>query len=241
MSGAATVAPQARTGAWPMYRAMVGVGLLCGVLIVTVYETTKPVIERNRQAALEVAILRVLPGAEASRAFRLDDESRFVPRAAGEAVGNDDGRQVYAAYDAAGALVGVAVEAAGMGYQDTIDVLWGYAPQTQTLVGLAVLNSRETPGLGDKIEKDPAFLENFERLDVSLDDTGAALRHPVVAVKHGAKSEDWEVDGITGATISSVAIADIIARSAARWTPLIHAQRDVFAVAPPEPAATEQP
>jgi len=33
---------------WPLYRAMVGVGLLCGLLIVTVFQLTGPVIARNR-------------------------------------------------------------------------------------------------------------------------------------------------------------------------------------------------
>ena len=36
-----------------MYRALVGVGLLCGLLIVSVYEITRPVIARNRAEALE--------------------------------------------------------------------------------------------------------------------------------------------------------------------------------------------
>jgi len=31
-------------GIWPMYRAMVGVGLGCGVLIVTVFQVTRPMI-----------------------------------------------------------------------------------------------------------------------------------------------------------------------------------------------------
>ena len=38
----------ARMQIWPMYRAMVGVGLLCGLLIVTVFQLTGPVIARNR-------------------------------------------------------------------------------------------------------------------------------------------------------------------------------------------------
>ena len=36
---------------------------------------------------------------------------------------------------AAGALVGVAVEAQGQGYADTIRVLWGYSPERAALVG----------------------------------------------------------------------------------------------------------
>ena len=46
-----------------------------------------------------------------------------------------------------------------MGYQDVIRILlYGYSPEHQAIVGMRVLESRETPGLGDKIEKDPAFL-----------------------------------------------------------------------------------
>ena len=42
--------------AWPMARAMVGVGLACGLLIVLVVEWTRPAIERNRAEALQRAI-----------------------------------------------------------------------------------------------------------------------------------------------------------------------------------------
>jgi hypothetical protein len=39
------------------------------------------------------------------------------------------------------------------------------------------------------------------------------------------------VDGITGATISSVAIADILRRSTEEWIPRIHRSLDDFRVA----------
>ena len=92
-----------------------------------------------------------------------------------------------------------------------------------------MLTSKETPGLGDKIEKDPGFLENFVALDVSLDASGTALRQPVETVKQGAKTESWQIDGITGATISSKAIGDMLATSTAYWLPIINAQLDTLA------------
>ena len=125
-------------------------------------------------------------------------------------------------------LVGVAVEAQGMGYQDVIAVLYGYSFTEQAIVGLQVLESKETPGLGDKIETDPDFLENFKSLDVSVREDGSGLAHPVVPVKHGEKTNPWEVDGITGATISSVAIADLLNRSAEYWVPRIRSSRSDF-------------
>ena len=41
---------------------------------------------------------------------------------------------------------------------------------------------------------------NFEALDVALSADGQSLAHPVEAVKSGAKTAPWQVDGITGAT-----------------------------------------
>jgi hypothetical protein len=38
---------------WHMYRAMVGVGMFCGLLIVTAFQVTRPIIERNKAEALQ--------------------------------------------------------------------------------------------------------------------------------------------------------------------------------------------
>ncbi len=209
---------------WPMYRALVGVGLLCGVLIVSVYELTRPIIERNRAEALERAILDVLPGARSSATFRLTGEGGF--ERLHEADG--DARLAHAGYDADGRLVGVALEAASMGYQDTIRVLYGYSFEEQAVVGFRVLESRETPGLGDRVETDPAFLANFERLDVSLSADGSRVMHPIEAVKSGEKESPWQVDGITGATITSVAIAQALRRSTSWWMPRLHPRASDF-------------
>jgi len=203
---------------------MVGIGLLCGLLIVAVYHGTRPVIERNRAAALQRAIFDVLPGARSSRSFRLGASERFEPAEAGAA----DERLVHAGYDAAGELVGLALPANAMGYQDVIRALYGYSHAQQAIVGIRVLESRETPGLGDRIETDPDFLENFAALDVSLTPDGAAIAHPIEAVKRGEKQHAWQIDGITGATISSVAIASALRRSSAAWMPLVHARRADF-------------
>jgi len=214
-----------RPRVWPMYRAMVGVGLACGLLIVGVFEWTAPVIERNRAEALQQAIFRVLPAAATTRGFRSNADDGFEPVPDGT---RNDGSLVYAGYDASGGLVGVAIEAEGMGYQDVIRVLYGYSVAEQAIAGLQVLESRETPGLGDKIETDAAFLQNFERLDVSLNEDRSALLHPIEFVKQGSKEHPWQVDGITGATISSTAIAEILGGSASYWVPRVRQKLDDF-------------
>ncbi len=216
MSDAAPPLPPP-TSAWHMYRAMVGIGLVCGLLIVTAFVLTGPIISRNKAEALQRAILTVVPAAHTARTFQLDDDGRFQPVAKAA----PGAQVVYGAYDAEGHLVGVAVEAQGMGYQDVIRVLYGYAPGRDAIVGLAVLDLRDTPGLGDKIEHDAQFLRNFEQLDVRLDADGAALAHPIKAVKPGAKHEAWQIDTITGATVTSSAVAGMLRDSAAVWIPRI--------------------
>jgi len=209
---------------WPLYRAMVGVGVVCGLLIVGVYLVTHPVIERNRAEALERAILDVLPGAVSHRSFRFAAGEGFAPLAESESGTTG----IHAGYDGAGRLAGLAVEAAGMGYQDTIRVLYGYAPEREAIIGFQVLESRETPGLGDRIATDRDFLANFEHLAVALGPEGDSLAHPIEAVKPGRKEHPWQVDGITGATISAVAVADILHRSAGTWVPRLRRHLDDF-------------
>ena len=207
-----------------MYRAMVGVGILCGVLIVSAFVGTKPIVDRNKAEALQRAIFNVIPGAKTSATFARESDGRFVPL-----TGKPEGRAVvHAGYDDAGELLGLAIEAQGMGYQDVIRVLYGYSFEAQAVVGIQVLETKETPGLGDRIEKDPAFLANFEKLDASLASDGSAVAHRIVTVKHGTKTEPWQIDAITGATVSSVAIGEILGKSTEQWAPMLVPRRDDF-------------
>ena len=59
---------------------------------------------------------------------------------------------VFAGYDDNDQLVGLAIEAQAMGYQDVIRLIYGYSFEAQAIIGIRVLESRETPGLGDRIE-----------------------------------------------------------------------------------------
>jgi electron transport complex protein RnfG len=227
MSQVRPMAAPVQPSVWHMYRAMVGVGLLCGLLIVTVFQMTRPVIERNKAEALQRAIFQVLPEARSSTTYRLDGDEGFEVL---QGKGGDE-RLVYAGYDEQQRLVGLAVEAQGMGYQDVIHVLYGYSFEEDAITGICVLESKETPGLGDRIETDAEFLENFVRLDVSLTDDLSAVLHPIESVKHGTKEHPWQIDAITGATISSKAIADILKKSSAYWVPRIRRNLDDFRTA----------
>ena len=206
-----------------MILTMGSIGLLAGILIVFTYQLTYPVIKRNKAIALERAVFEVVPGAAEKRTFRRDGDE--LSRFEGE---DDTARKYYASYDEDGHLVGVAIEASGQGFQDLLRILYGYSPDCDCIVGMKVLESKETPGLGDKIEKDPDFLENFVALDVTLSDDRQAPAHPITMVKHGKKTQAWQIEAITGATISSRAIAKILRESSARAVPVITQNLDVL-------------
>lgn len=207
-----------------MYAVVMAVGITCAIAIVAVYESTKPVIARNQAAARQQAILDVLPDAVTTATFRLDDEGRFV-RVPEQA---DIPELLFAGYDNHNRLCGLAIEAHGMGYQDTVRVLYGYSFGKQAVIGLRVLESRETPGLGDRVETDAAFVKNFDALDLRLTADGVALAHEVEFVKPGEKQSAWQIDGISGATITSRAIADMLRESTKRWIPVVNERRDDF-------------
>jgi electron transport complex protein RnfG len=222
------------TGSAKMLIAMVGIGLVCALLIVLTFEKTGPIIKKNKAEALEKAIFKVIPNTTQVKTFKLTEDQNFV-----EIEEKREGDQlVFAGYNEANEFVGLAIEASGQGYADVIRILYGYKPDKEIVVGFYVLETKETPGLGDKIEKDENFLANFNALDVSLGDD-SKLNNEIVTVKNGSKENPWEVDGITGATISSRAIGDILAESTKNWIPVIYANKDFFKINQKEEATHE--
>ncbi len=181
-------------------------GFLSGLCLVLVYIATEPAIERNRIAAIEAAVFQVLPGAESFEVFEARNEEVIRHDAASGAM--PSGPSVYAGFDADGRAVGFAIPGAGPGFQDTLEILIGWNAATRRVVGMAVLETRETPGLGDKIITDERFTSSLENL---------ALEPPAILVEPGQRQADNEVDGISGATISAQAIVNIINDSVGAW------------------------
>ena len=214
-----TIAP---SNSFKMIRAMAGIGILCGLFIVFTYEGTLPRIERLRAEALEQAIFKVIPGITQMRPFSYQNNA-FTP-----AIDENAENVIYAGYDDQGVFKGIAIVAGGQGYADIIRIIYGYNTDKQQVIGFYVLESKETPGLGDRIEKDPKFLDNFISLDVSLNENKDAIKNKVTTVKRGTKTHEWEIDGITGATISSRAIGVIINNSISNWAPIIYKNKEVF-------------
>ncbi|NCS65041.1 MAG: FMN-binding protein [Hydrogenophilales bacterium CG03_land_8_20_14_0_80_62_28] len=193
------------------------VATLCGILIVSAYQGTLAAVTANKRIALERAVFKVIPGATGMKEF-VATTSGIVPASGALPAG---GVKVYAAYDQSGTLRGIAAEAAATGYADLVRVLYAYDPARQVITGIGVISMRETPGIGDKIQTDAAFLKNFQALDVSLAPDMKALANAVKTVKHGAKQHPWEIDAISGATVTSKAVGKGINDSARRLLPLL--------------------
>jgi electron transport complex protein RnfG len=180
-------------------------GFLSGLIIIGIYVATLDTINANKARELREAVFRVLPAVTRMQKLQYDGNRVIIKQG-----GKDDENTVYAGYDKEGRFVGYAIASEGPGFQDTVRVLFGYQPGVNKVVGMWILESRETPGLGDKIYKDADFVANFD--DVTTEP-------PIKAVKKGTKSKPNEIDAITGATISSKAVVRIINEGIARWQP----------------------
>lgn len=202
-----------KTPAVAMLVTLGGISMLSGLLIVTAYQLTKPIIEENQRIAIEATIAQVIPGAARQRRFIVRDKNVFPAEEGGAGV------VVHAGYDKDGKLIGIASQASAQGYADVITLLFGYDPECKCIRGMKVLKNAETPGLGDKIKFDKSFLENFVKLNASLNADGTALENPIITVKHGAKKNDWEIDAISGATISSRAVGAALNKAAQALLP----------------------
>ena len=203
-------------------------GLCSGVAVVAIFLLTTPRIERNRAEALEAAIFRVLDGAVTRTAFVVRNGALARFEGASDAIPKEEA--IYAGHDAAGKLVGWAIPAQGAGFQDTIKLIYGYRADTERIVGMEVLESRETPGLGSKIVDDAGFHSNFTELAVL----------PTLQLVKAGKSKPNQVQAISGATISSTAVVRILNAANTRWHDLIATQHAGQEAAAPDAPAVAQ-
>jgi electron transport complex protein RnfG len=229
-SSDAEVMQQPSTPAGRMIRTLMGIAMLSGFLVVLTYQLTKPIIAENQRRAIEAAVFQVIPGAVERRDFVVNDEGVSAKQPEQPAKGTT----VYAGYDAQGELLGIATNAAAQGYADQVHLLYGYDPACQCIRGIKVLKLAETPGLGDKIITDANFVANFDQLDASLNTEGSDLANDIVTVKSGSKSNPWEIDAISGATISSQAVGNALNRSAKHLLPRLVPQLDRLREPPQE-------
>lgn len=208
--GATPVAPtpDAGTPSARLVATLGGAGAIAGLLLVLVWRATTPTIEAHRASVVQQAIAEVLRHPARWDTLYLEG-SALTPQPTGDRKMLE---RVYLSRDSANAPGPVAIQAGEPGFADVITVMFAMNPGDGTLLGMKVLAQKETPGLGDKVEKDTAFVAQF-----------AATAPPLKAVKSGSRRPPSEVDAITGATISSRTVVKVINNAAARWQPLVAA------------------
>lgn len=155
---------------------LVVVGIVSGLVLAGIYKYAQPKIEAHREREKQRAIYNVLEEAEKIKIIRYKNG------------------EIYQGLNRRGEVIGYAFEAKGGGYQGEIILMVGLSPDLAKILGIEVIESRETPGLGGKIEGE-RFKGQFRSLNtLKLD----------------------EVKAITGATISSKSVIKIAKREIAK-------------------------
>jgi electron transport complex protein RnfG len=88
----------------------------------------------------------------------------------------------------------------GNGFQGNIKIVICTNPDLTQILGLKIIEQTETPGLGSEIIK-KNFVEQFKNISLSS---------VIKCIKNSAQKENSEVKAISGATISSKAVVEII-------------------------------
>jgi len=202
------------TPAGSMIKVLGAVSLVCGLLIVGSNVTTLARIRHNQEIIMRESVAHLLPGLEKQVIYGIEDsgELKILPGVEGENV-----KRLFAGYDGSGKFLGLVIETSDRGYADLISAMYAYVPDKKIVTGFQVVDMRETPGLGSRIGTDEKFAENFKQLDAT---------HPIKTVKHGTKQNPWEIDAISGATISSRAVGRMLQKSVQDMTPIIEKNLD---------------
>jgi Na+-translocating ferredoxin:NAD+ oxidoreductase subunit G len=121
-----------------------------------------------------------------------------------EAVKEGDATLYYKAYDKDKNLIGVAFMASAKGYSSTIETMVGML-KDGTINAIKILQQNETPGLGTRIQE---VKDDTTIFDALCGKNSIASKIPWFQQQFTAKkfAELDQVDGITGATISSKAV-----------------------------------
>lgn len=171
--------------------------LLClcfGSALAAVHVVLSPAIEENKINETLERVPELIPGGDIDMGD-LEIVSRQVQV---EKLGRSAN---YAVYEATleGERMGWVVKSAGQGYADRIELLVGLDSDADSISGLFILEQKETPGLGNKV------VENRWRGQFKGKPAGGGL----VVTKSGASAPS-EIDAVTGATISSRSVVQIV-------------------------------
>ncbi|MGB4431225.1 MAG: RnfABCDGE type electron transport complex subunit G [Limnochordia bacterium] len=168
------------------------IAMVSAAVLSLVYGKASVIIEENAARALESSVLEVLPGTSMVNIIRRSPDE----------LGVDDPKEmrekeqrttlIYQGVDDQGQIVGYAFVGEGNGYGGAVRVLVGVDENTDQILNVKILNHAETPGLGSRIEEE-GFRSQF---------AGKTVQDPIAI--------NQDIDIISGATISSRAVADAV-------------------------------
>ncbi len=171
--------------------------IVFSVSLAAVHLNLSPVIEENKTRETMEKIPVLVSGEDSTANADSFDISKRILNI--DKNGITKSYTVYDALDKTGTVAGHVVKATGQGYADKIELLLGLDPDGKTITGLFILDQKETPGLGNKIVED-AWRNQY---------VGKSSDSSLVVIK-GKSVNDNEIDSVSGATISSRAVTDIV-------------------------------
>ena len=228
-----------------MIKALGLVSMIWGIIIVSAYRMTLSSVEENKRIATERSIYKVIPNAKKIEEFLVEtspnkqsqdktiiSKTQFDLQNQNQNQNQNQQNQnqqnstsfdekFFAAYDENNKFLGVAMEGSARGYGDVVRLMFAFEPSCECFTAMSVVAMRETPGIGDKIAKDKAFLENFKALSAKLNEQKNALQNEIRTVKNGQKQNAWEIDAIAGATITSRAVGVAVNEAAKNILPTL--------------------
>ncbi len=181
------------TGRWQAGVKLVALGLAAALLLAGLDQLTRERIADQQQRRALATLTELLPPGSFDNNL-VDDHIDL------DLAGFEQPARVYRAR-AAGAPVAVIFDlVTGRGYSGDIRMLVAADPQGRVL-GVRVLEHRETPGLGDRIE--------IERSDWIRQFTGTRLGEPAEE-RWATSRRGGDFDGLTSATITAEAVVQAV-------------------------------
>ena len=175
--------------------------LLFGAALASVKIVLEPMIVANKVNEIRQKLPEIILGAEAAQQMAKVDQQLVIETRSVqvEKKAQNIAYRVYEARNPDQTLKGWVVKTGGQGYADKIELLLGLGPLAERITGIFILDQKETPGLGSQI-----IAQKWRNQFINKN-TGESL----IPVKDGADAAN-EIDAITGATISSRSVCDII-------------------------------
>ena len=175
---------------------LAAIAAVCTALVAATYQSTKARIAANEQAWLEQSLQPALAGVFFEGSVT---ESKLIIPPPHELPGRSD-VLVYRVYAEDEPVASLFAVTAPDGYAGPIGVLVGIA-YDGTITGIRILEHRETPGLGDRIESSRSdFVFQFDGRSLGdPDEKGWAI-----------KRDGGQFDQLTGASVTPRAVINAI-------------------------------